>query len=265
MPTIADEIATLPSGARFIRADLHIHSFAASHDVKDTGMTPEAIVNTAISEGLGLIAITDHNEISNVEPALRAAEGKPLLVVPGVELSTPEGHLLVYFADFASLVSYYGKLDIVDRGTPTSRCQTALLECLKRIDATKGFAILAHVDAAGGLEEKLTGYPPNKADIIVHPSLLGIELQTASSPIFYSTIDENPDRRKFSAARTAALGLGAKHALARVLFSDSHSLSSLGKNAQGQRRLTRIKMDGVSFDGLRIALQDGDARIRLED
>jgi hypothetical protein len=50
-----------------------------------------------------------------------------------------------------------------------------------------------------------------------------------------------------------------------VIFSDSHSLSALGKNAQGNRRVTRIKMDTPSFNGLRIALQDADARIRLED
>src|ERR1022692_423845 len=117
MATISDEIAALPSGAKFLRADLHIHSFGASHDVKDVTMTPEAIIDNAVSEGLRLIAITDHNEIANVSAALKAADGKPVFVVPGIELSTPEGHLLVYFCDFASLGKFYGKLDIVDRGT----------------------------------------------------------------------------------------------------------------------------------------------------
>jgi hypothetical protein len=41
-----DEILAVPSGARFFRADLHIHSYKGSHDVKDTTMTPEAIVDT---------------------------------------------------------------------------------------------------------------------------------------------------------------------------------------------------------------------------
>lgn len=77
MSTVCDEIAALPCGARFLRADLHIHSFGASHDVKDTSMTPAAIVDTAVSEGLGLIALTDHNEICNVLTALKAADGKP--------------------------------------------------------------------------------------------------------------------------------------------------------------------------------------------
>lgn len=265
MSTISDEIAELPSGARFLRADLHIHSFGASQDVKDVAMTPAAIVDTAVSERLCLIALTDHNEICNVQAAQAAANGKPILVVPGVELSTPEGHLLVYFADYESLSNFHGKLDFADRGMPTSRCQTALLECLKRIDTSKGFAVLAHVDAEGGLEEKLQGYPPHKGDIISHAALLGIELQSADSTILYSRVDEEPERRKLAQQRTTALGLGVQQSLARVLFSDSHSLSALGRNAKGQRRLTRIKMDGPSFGGLRVALQDGDARIRLEE
>jgi PHP family Zn ribbon phosphoesterase len=90
------DILALPRGARFHRADLHIHSFDASHDVRDKAMTPENIVNTALAQGLGLIALTDHNEINNVDHALKAARGKDLLVVPGVELSTPQGHLLAY-------------------------------------------------------------------------------------------------------------------------------------------------------------------------
>jgi hypothetical protein len=59
--------------------------------------------------------------------------------------------------------------------------------------------------------------------------------------------------------------LGAKQFLARVLFSDSHALSALGKNTNGQRRMTRLKMDSPAFAGLRVALQDADARVRIED
>jgi len=263
--TIADEIVGLASGARFYRADLHIHSFKGSHDVNDTAMTPEAIVKAAISDGLSLIAITDHNEISNVEAALKAAEGTALYVVPGIELTTPEGHLLVYFADLPSLQAFYGKLDLAGRNTHDSRCQTSILECLKKIDEKKGFAILAHVDAGAGLEQKISGNPPHKADIVCHPALLGIELQSAQSEVFYSELDPDAGRKQLGARRIAALSLGKKQFLARVLFSDSHSLAALGKNTKGQRRMTRIKMDSPSFDGLRIALQDADARIRLED
>jgi hypothetical protein len=61
------ELESLSSGARFYRADIHIHSFGGSHDVKDVTMTPEAIVKMAIAEKLDVIAIADHNEITNVQ------------------------------------------------------------------------------------------------------------------------------------------------------------------------------------------------------
>jgi hypothetical protein len=58
-----------------------------------------------------------------------------------------------------------------------------MLDCLNKIEALKGFAILAHVDGPGGLESVVAGYPPHKADIICHPGLVGIELQSAQSTI----------------------------------------------------------------------------------
>ena len=265
MPTIADQIAGLPSGACFYRADLHIHSLNGSHDVSDAAMTVDAIVTTSILEELSLIAITDHNEIVNVESAIKAAHGSSVTVIPGVELSTPEGHLLVYFATVDDLASFYGKLGFAGKGTANYRCQTSLLECLNKINPTKGYAILAHVDAEGGLEKKVQGNPPHKRDIITHPSLLGIELRSVGSDISYADSDPDPGRRFLGRERIDALPLGNKQFLARVLFSDAHSVSALGKNAAGKRRITRMKMDSPSFAGVRVALQDADARIRIEE
>lgn len=264
-PTISDEIAGLPSGARFFRADLHIHSFPASHDVKDPTMTPKGIVETAIAERLAIISVTDHNEIANVEATLAESNGRRILVIPGVELSTPQGHLLVYFGEITDLKDFYGKLAFAERGSADSRCQTSMLDCLRQIDPSKGFAILAHVDEEGGLERTVPGSPPHKGDIINQLSLLGIELRRATAPISYSPTDPDKQRAAFGKQRIATLGLGSKQFLARVMFSDSHNLSALGKNAQGNRRVTRIKTDTPSFSGLRVALQDADARIRLED
>ena len=36
---VADEIVSKSNGARFYRADLHIHSVGGSHDVKDMAMS----------------------------------------------------------------------------------------------------------------------------------------------------------------------------------------------------------------------------------
>jgi energy-coupling factor transporter ATP-binding protein EcfA2 len=264
MADIAD-ITGLPRGARFFRADLHIHTVAGSHDVKDATATPEAIVTTAAKEGLKIIAITDHNEIEGVGPALAAAIAANIFVVPAVELSTSEGHLLCYLPSLEKLQRFHAQLSIVDRGTQDSRCQNAILDCLEKLAALDGFGILAHVDTPGGFETEVPGSSPHKLDVLCHRALLGIELKNAKSPIAYSDEDPDAGRARVGQERIQRLGLGTHQKLARVLNSDAHSLQALGRNASGDRRVTRYKMNALSFESLRIALDDAGARVRIED
>ena len=69
------EIKLIDNGAKFYRADLHIHSFGeyASYDVYDTGMTPENIIDIAIKENISVISITD--QYKNIEPSIYGALG----------------------------------------------------------------------------------------------------------------------------------------------------------------------------------------------
>jgi hypothetical protein len=258
------EITTLPRGARFFRADLHIHS-NSSHDVKDPSATAEGSVGTAAKEGLKIIALTDHNEIGGVGFALAAAEVSGIMVVPGVELSTPQGHLLCYLANYDSLQRFHGQLTIVDRKTSNSRCQNAMLDCLDKVHGLGGFAILAHVDADGGLEREIPNASPHKVDILSHRALLGIELKNAESAISYSDNDPDEGRVQMGKERNRRLGMATHQHLARVLNSDAHTLQALGRNANGDRKVTRYKMNALTFESLRIALDDGGARVRIED
>jgi len=82
-----------------MRVDLHLHTTAS-----DGQLSPAEIVRKAAELGLSVIAITDHDSVEGVEPALAAAEDFPgLLVIPGVELSADisggEAHILGYFID----------------------------------------------------------------------------------------------------------------------------------------------------------------------
>jgi len=244
---------------------MHVHSYGGSHDVTDVSMTPEKIVETAVQYGLGVLAVTDHNEITNVAVTLDVAKNTGLMVVPGVELSTPQGHLLAYLPTVHALERFHGRLDIVERGTPTSRCKNAIVDCLNLLQSLGGFGILAHVDGPSGFETENPGASPHKLDVLCHAALLGIELKKASSPISYAEGDPDAGRVQAGKARIERLGLGEKQFLARVLFSDSHTLKMLGHNAAGDRKMTRVKMDAPSFDALRIALEDSDARVRVED
>ena len=259
------DILQLSNGSRFYRADLHIHSYGASHDVSDATMTPQAIVKTAIDEKLDVIALADHNEISNVQAAIAAAAPTSLYVLPSVELSTPQGHLLCYLPTFNALQSFFGRLNLADRGTQNSRCQNAIPDCLQLLDELKGFGMLAHVDAPSGFETENPGNSPHKRDVLCHRALLGTELKSAASDISYADTDPDANRANVGKERITRLQLGSKQFLARVLNSDAHTLNALGRNAQGDKKVTRIKMQQPSFKGLHIALQDSDARIRIED
>ncbi len=258
------QIETFHNGSRFYRCDLHVHSYGGSHDVKDATMTPEAIVDTAVREGLSVIAVTDHNEINNVQRALDATHGKSVLVLPGVELSTPQGHLLCYLPDIAALQQFHGRLQFAERQTQNSRCNNSIFECLEECHALKGFAILAHVDSDKGYEKEVPGGGPHKADVVSHPGLLGIELKHATSEVSFGEDDPDVGRKNMGGQRIVRLNLGLRQFLARVMNSDAHSLEALGKNAEGDRRVTRVKMNAPSFDALRLGLEDAEARVRIE-
>lgn len=98
-----------------IRMDLHIHSCLSP--CSDTWrMTPKVIAQRARIVGLGMIAVCDHNSMRNVEAVQKAAGGSPLVVLPGMEItSREEVHILGIFGD---LDSAKGMQEIVDKNLP---------------------------------------------------------------------------------------------------------------------------------------------------
>jgi len=77
--------------------DLHTHSFYSGDGVS----SPEEMIDAAKAKGLHAIALTDHNTCDGVtyllEKGLMRKDGTPVndfLVMPGVEVTTAEGHLL---------------------------------------------------------------------------------------------------------------------------------------------------------------------------
>ena len=228
--------------------------------------TPEAIVSTAAKEGLKIIAIADHNEIDGVAPALTAAEAVDILVVPAVELSTSEGHLLCYLPNYENLQRFHAQLDVVDR----RNAQLAVPQCHARLPqqasaSRRGSPCLRTSMPPGGFEVEVPGSSPHKVDVLCHRALLGIELKNAQSSASYSGQDTDAGRVHIGQERNRRLALGTYQCLARVLNSDAHTLQALGRNALGDQRVTRYKMNALTFDSLRIALDDSGARVRIED
>ncbi len=80
--------------------DLHLHSTAS-----DGHLNPADVVRKSTELGVTVIAISDHDTVDGIAPALAAAKAFPqLTVIPCVEISTdvPNGevHVLGYFIDY---------------------------------------------------------------------------------------------------------------------------------------------------------------------
>ena len=82
-----------PRNGRVLRLDLHVHTTASP----DSTLTLERALLEARSRGLAGFALTDHNRVPGPEELERLrALGPGLLLVPGTEISTRQGHLLAF-------------------------------------------------------------------------------------------------------------------------------------------------------------------------
>jgi DNA repair ATPase RecN len=266
-----NDLLTLDNGARFHNVDLHIHSYGASHDVKDQTMTPEAIVASAVKQGLTVIAITDHNSNANVQRALAHAQqhyAGRILVLPGVEVTTAHGHLLAYFspdqtADLAKLIS---RLDLIgEMGAENTRTAKSMADTIAEVEKLGGISIAAHIDKAKtGFEAFAAGFQNWKKDIITSPGLYGLEAASMDALAWYSDHDSGPagvERKRIFSAREQVPALSARRHLAHVQSSDAHSMNGF-EHQSPTKPWTRIKLAELSFNAFRVALVDPGARVR---
>ena len=84
------------AGREWIVADLHMHT-SWSHDCS---IPVAELLEYAEAEGLGAIAVTDHNVFGGAVEAARLAEGGDLIVIPGEEVKTDgQGEVIGLFLD----------------------------------------------------------------------------------------------------------------------------------------------------------------------
>ncbi len=106
-----------------VRLDLHVHS---GYSV-DSRLSFDQILERITYEGLQGFALTDHDTTAGLAELAQLRHSYPgYWFVPGVEVSTHEGHLLVYG---------------VPEAPPAHR---SLAETLDRVAALGGVAVLAH-------------------------------------------------------------------------------------------------------------------------
>lgn len=101
-----------------MKADMHIHT-----EMSDGRTKVEDLVDIALAAGLGCIAVTDHNTIAAYD--MLKDDGR-IIVVPGVEVTSAEGHILGY-----------GITEDIPRGM-------SVLDTVKAIQEKGGLAFVPH-------------------------------------------------------------------------------------------------------------------------
>jgi len=107
--------------------DLHTHSVFS-----DGTCTPEEIVDAAVGMGLTAVALCDHNTVAGLPDFLRAAEGKDILAVPAMELSTQYGEKELHIVGLFIPPERFGRVTVFleEINGRKERSNRALVEAL---------------------------------------------------------------------------------------------------------------------------------------
>ncbi|GFP34517.1 hypothetical protein HKBW3S43_00310 [Candidatus Hakubella thermalkaliphila] len=257
-------------GARFYWADLHIHtpawhgfklpSGARTTDEKWKREFALEYIRKAQENGISILGITEHNDVSWVDYVRNAAAGTGIKVFPGFEITTKSGadgiHILCLFDPditkdiLDGLLSNFGLLPnqrFYDDGS--SKVVTKdLKEIIEAVKKQGGICIAAHVSSDNGLLAKTEGQI--RVDLFTNPDLLAVEIpegREALGSFEKKAISNELDNYK------------RRFPIACINSSDAKSINEIGM------RKTLIKISSFTVEGLRVAFLDWQSRIRLQD
>ena len=264
-PDVIDGALERPSGAHFVRCALQVNPHHYSESYKNSPNDGDAqsyaasLVEKACELDIGVLAITDHNSVQDVETFHKAASGTDVTVLPGFELeSTDRIHVLcIYGSDTttAQLDRFLGEFGIRKPEPSRDNCSQDFATILEMVSSQGGIAIAAHVFGEKGLFRALQ--KSARARAWRNENLLAIQI-----PSSIEALDEGERsiiRNEVSEyARPYKAGQG--QAIAVVNARDVASVSHLSDEGA----TTLIKFAGQpSVEGLRQAFLDPDSRVRL--
>ena len=149
--------------------DLHTHSAYS-----DGTWMPDELIAEAERIGLSAIALTDHNTVAGLPELFRAAKGKNVEAVGGVELSTDYGEVELHIVGLFIQEKHFDKIEalVAELGKRKNESNIALVAALNRggydvnLDEIKAKTPKKHINRAhiaSALMEK--GY--ENADITI--------------------------------------------------------------------------------------------------
>ena len=248
-----DELLAKPNGAVFRSVDLHVHTpMSSDMDKKWQTSSPQELVQHALNNGMEVIAITDHNNARWCDKVVAAAEGTTLEVFPGVEVSTPQGHLIAIFDKNVTGDAIHGLLMNAgmkqdDLGSLNAVTTKTMVEVAQLVEAAEGIAIAAHVDGEKGFMRAVP-VGSNRKEIYECRVIRAFEVtDTAQREVYLGGKKPTYDRRVPCIQSSDS----------RAVDGGQHQVDAIGS------RHCRLKMDDVSVDSIRQALMDPEMRVRF--
>lgn len=254
----------LPAGAVFHRCALQVNphhhggTFRSRETEGDAQSHAEAIVTEAVEVGVSVLAITDHNDVSDVPVFRDAAADRGITIFPGFELASSEGiHVLcIYPPDTGQerLGRFLGEFGIVETAPSSTLSNLTFNELLVKVREQQGISIAAHVIHDGGLFKVLSGQA--RINAWRSEDLLAIQIPAAVA-------DLSPDVRQIVENKSQQYRRGRpvdeNLAVAAINATDVTKPGDLGNPSAN----CWIKMSEVSIEGLRQAFLDPGSRIRI--
>lgn len=236
--------------------DLHIHTVLSP--CAELEMGAKEIVEKCLAEGIDIIAISDHNATANSLAVIEAAKGKPLTVLPALEVQSREDiHTVCVFPYFEEALLFqewawkrlapikndpnlFGFQMIIDEeNNILDEVETLLIQgidasvddIIEEVKRRGGMSILAHVDRPAYSYLAVLGIiPPNlKIDAVeLSARLSSKEALTWKEQALSYTIIRSSDAHRLS-------DIKREHATPIVLKSPSFDEIALALHSQGER------------------------------
>lgn len=143
-----------------MRADLHVHSEYSW----DSKVLIKTYISLAEEMGIDIISITDHNDIHSHKEIKKLQKSTKVILVPGQEVSTTNGHLLVY-----------GWIHLVERDLPMKKT----IENVHRVGKKNNITVVCV--AAHPFDFLRSG----GGQIVLESGIDGLEVVNASSLFAY--------------------------------------------------------------------------------
>lgn len=220
-----------------VLVDFHVHT-PVSRCYSERDASPADIVSVAAGSGVDAIVVNDHHSAAALDDLRAAGEGLQFPVLPGVEITTRQGHIVGAF-DSDTPVGVIWDL-LRDLGVPERhhgnghhQIRPLMVDVAEGIAAAGGLAIPAHVDRwpNGFMEAQMSRR--ERLAVLQHPDVHVIEI----------TLPHTQDDWQRGAIP------GYETAIACIQGSDAHALAEIG------RRSTRVRAAGFQMAAFREAFQ----------